>query len=63
MNTETKSVMTVAEVGKKLGLSKVATYNLCHSEGFPTIRIGKRILIPVTRFEKWLDTCGGTIQD
>lgn len=38
-----------------LGISRVNAYNLCHSEGFPTIRIGKRILIPKHRFLGWLE--------
>lgn len=30
-------------------------YNLVHSEGFPKIYIGKRIIIPKKALEEWLE--------
>ena len=36
-----------------LGIAKV--YQLCNSEGFPAIRVGTRILIPVDRAEAWIN--------
>ena len=38
-----------------LGISRVGAYNLCHAKGFPSVRIGKRILIPRDRFLAWLN--------
>ena len=42
------------DVAAALGISRVNAYNLCHSTGFPAIRLGKRILIPKEGFLKWL---------
>lgn len=47
--------LNVQDVATVLGISRVNAYNLCHSEGFPTIRIGKRILIPKQHFLGWLE--------
>lgn len=46
--------MTVEEMGKQLGVSRVLAYQLANSEGFPAVRIGRRLVIPVSAFEKWL---------
>ena len=35
-----------------LGANKL--YELVNSEGFPKIKVGRRILIPKTALEKWL---------
>lgn len=37
-------------------IGKSNLYNMVHSEGFPKIIIGKRILIPKKAFEAWLET-------
>lgn len=47
--------LNVQDVAAALGISRVNAYNLCHSDGFPTIRIGKRILIPKNLFLGWLE--------
>ncbi len=50
--------LNVQDVAIVLGISRVNAYNLCHSVGFPVIRIGKRILIPKHRFIGWLEQQG-----
>ncbi|MBQ2670382.1 MAG: helix-turn-helix domain-containing protein [Clostridia bacterium] len=45
-----KSLQEVMPLGKN------NLYNLVHSEGFPKITIGRRILIPKKAFEEWLQT-------
>ena len=47
--------LSVEEMAAFLGISRVGAYNLCHAKGFPSIRIGKRILIPRDRFLAWLN--------
>lgn len=49
-----KKVYSVKEVKEALGISQVTAYQLVHSVGFPSVRVGKRILIPVDKFEEWL---------
>ena len=47
--------LSVEELAAFLGISRVGAYNLCHAKGFPSMRIGKRILIPRDRFLAWLN--------
>ncbi len=35
-------------------IGKNNLYNLVHSEGFPKITVGKRIIIPKKALEEWL---------
>ena len=49
------NALSVEEMATFLGISRVGVYNLCHAKGFPSIRIGKRILIPRDRFLAWLN--------
>lgn len=45
-----KTTMSVQELSSQLGISLPKAYELVKSEGFPSIRIGTRILIPVDAF-------------
>ena len=49
-----KSVMSVQELARQMGISLPKAYELVKEPGFPTIRIGTRILIPVEGFRDWL---------
>lgn len=52
--TKEKLCMNVQELGKELGICRDRAYQLANSEGFPAVRIGRRLVIPVAAFEKWL---------
>ena len=52
--TKGKRCMTVQEMGEELGICRERAYQLANSEGFPAVRIGRRLVIPVNAFEKWL---------
>ena len=47
--------LTAPEVGEVLGISRAAAYELVRREGFPRMKIGKRILIPKDKFIQWID--------
>ena len=47
--------LTAPEVGEVLGISRAAAYELVRSEGFPRMKIGKRILVPRDKFLAWID--------
>ena len=47
--------LTVPEVGGVLGLSRAKAYDLVRREGFPSMRIGTRILVPRDRLIRWID--------
>ena len=42
-----KATMSVQELSAHMGISLPKAYELTKREGFPTIRIGTRILVPV----------------
>lgn len=43
------------EVAAVLGISRANAYNLMRSEGFPTIHIGKRMIVPRDKLIEWID--------
>ena len=49
-----KTTMSVKELSAQLGISLAKAYELAKTPGFPTLRIGKRILIPVDAYKNWL---------
>lgn len=49
-----KSTMSVKELAGQLGISMPKAYELVKQPGFPSIRVGGRILIPVDAFKEWL---------
>ena len=49
-----KMCMSVPEMAKALGISRPTAYTLANRDDFPSIRIGKRIIIPRDAFVKWL---------
>lgn len=55
--TVERKVYNVPEIAKMLGISRPAAYDLCASEGFPSIRVGeRRIVVPIEAFETWLES-------
>ena len=49
-----KTTMSVQELAAQLGVSLPKAYELVKQPGFPVIRVGSRILIPVDAFREWL---------
>ena len=49
-----RSTMSVQELSAQMGISLPKAYELVKIPGFPTIRIGTRILIPVDAYKTWL---------
>ena len=43
-----------AELSSQMGISLPKAYELVRTPGFPSIRIGTRILIPIDAFREWL---------
>lgn len=48
-------------VAKVLGVSPSSGYELMHEAGFPTLRIGSRMVVPKEKFIQWVEqnTAGG----
>ncbi|MGI6251569.1 MAG: excisionase family DNA-binding protein [Anaerolineaceae bacterium] len=49
-----KTTMSVQELSSRMGISLPKAYELVKMPGFPTIRLGTRILIPVDAYKQWL---------
>jgi len=52
--TSEKVVLTIEEVAKQLHTSRTTIFKLI-KEGLPTIRVGKRRLVPIKSFGEWLE--------
>jgi excisionase family DNA binding protein len=51
-------VYTVPEAGRLLGLSRNGSYEAAKRGEIPTIRIGRRLLVPKIPFHRMLDAAG-----
>ena len=57
-----KIILSVTETAYLLGLSRNSTYQGIQSGAIPSIRVGKRILVPKAALERMLE-CGGAIAE
>ena len=48
------AVMNAKNVASYLGISEQGAYNLMNSGSFPTLRVGKRLLVPADKFLEWI---------
>lgn len=46
-------------VAKVLGVSPSSGYELMHEAGFPTLRIGSRMVVPKEKFIRWAEEQSG----
>ena len=49
------AVLTAKELAKLLRISRSGAYSLITKEGFPALKLGKRIIVPKDLFIKWLE--------
>lgn len=47
--------LSVSAVAKLLGISASSGYELMHEKGFPSIKIGGRIVVPRDKLKAWLE--------
>lgn len=43
------------EVAQVLGISRANAYSLMHTKGFPTLKIGKRLVVPKDKLIAWME--------
>ena len=46
--------LSAPEVAEVLGISRAAAYELVRSRGFPSLKVGTRILVPKDKFIAWI---------
>jgi len=55
-----KKTYNASEIAAILGISKSKAYDLLHREDFPTLHIGKRLMVVRTKFDVWLEEHSGS---
>lgn len=48
-------MLNADQLAQALGISRAGAYQLMHAKDFPTIRIGKRMVVPKEKLIRWLD--------
>ena len=48
-------MLSVPDVASVLGISRAGAYELVRSDGFPSLRIGSRIVVPKEKFIGWIN--------
>lgn len=48
-------MLNADQLAQVLGISRAGAYQLMHAKDFPTIRIGKRMVVPKEKLIRWLD--------
>lgn len=57
-----KQTYSVAEAAQKLGLSKNSVYSGIHDGSIPSIKVGRRLLVPIPALDRMLGAeTGGPI--
>lgn len=48
-------MLSVPEVAVALGISQAGAYELVRTDGFPSLKVGSRIVVPKEKFIEWID--------
>ena len=48
-------MLSVEKTGKLMGVSRQIAYKLSRRADFPTLRIGRRVLVPRKQLEEWIE--------
>ena len=49
------AILNANQLAELLGISRASAYQLLHMDSFPTLRIGKRMLVPKEKLMLWID--------
>lgn len=58
---ENRITISTKEAAQMLGVSLPTMYELVHIEGFPSIRVGKKILVSVEGLRNWVNERSGMV--
>ena len=54
-NDQLPCMLNANMIAKYMEISRTGAYELMRSEGFPLIRIDKRMIVPKDKFLQWVD--------
>ena len=57
MGENEKLVLNASEAGALLGVCRAHAYMLARTGQIPTIRLGRRLVVPKAALQKMLETC------
>ncbi len=60
MEREQTEFMTIKELAERMRISLHTAQALVHKSTFPKIRIGRKYIIPIQDFEKWVQNYMGS---
>ena len=52
-------MLNATNISQTLGISRAGAYELMHRKDFPTLRIGKRMIVSKEYFVKWIEANSG----
>jgi excisionase family DNA binding protein len=55
MSENQDRILSVSEIAEYLGICRSKAFQLVHSEGFPSWRIGRRILVRENDLNNWIE--------
>ena len=55
------AVLNANQLATALGISRVGAYQLHNTGTFPTLRIGKRLLVPKDKLVEWIEQNTGGV--
>ena len=48
-------MLSVPEMAAALGISRAGGYDLVRTKGFPSLKIGSRIMVPKDKLQEWVN--------
>lgn len=49
-------MLSAEHISAILGVSRANAYNIIHRPDFPSVQVGKRLIVPRDKFFEWVDT-------
>ena len=60
---ELPMMLNADQVSQALGISRAGAYQLMHTKGFPTLKIGKRMVVAKEKLLVWIEKNTGVNQE
>lgn len=54
-NESLPAILNASQLAAALGISRAGAYQLLHRRDFPTLQIGKRLMVPRDKLMAWID--------